>query len=244
MQTLNGVCDMQGSQTKCSVATCGQWLMNWMVQMETLTSFYVNIKYLLHFSVVEFSSNVLPCKKRPEGIWVLGFFWPCCMACGISVPQPGIQSGTQQWESRILTTGSPGNSWGLSLLFSLNFTMSCSPIWKVMSSVSTAHLNQLRLLLIVVVFMVIFPGGSAGKESCLQCRRPWFDSWIGKIHWRRERLPTPAFWPGELHGLYSPWGGKESDTTERFPLSWSSYLCVQALRTSVFCRVVSQFICV
>ena len=74
MKILNGVYDMQGSQTKCSVATCGQWLMNWMVQMETLISFYVNIKYLLHFSVVEFSSNVLPCKKRPEGIWVLGFF--------------------------------------------------------------------------------------------------------------------------------------------------------------------------
>ena len=36
MKTLNGVYDMQGSQTKCSVATCGQWLMNWMVQMETL----------------------------------------------------------------------------------------------------------------------------------------------------------------------------------------------------------------
>ena len=21
-----------------------------------------------------------------------------------------------------------------------------------------------------------------------------------------ERLPTPVFWPGECHGLYSPWG--------------------------------------
>ena len=34
------------------------------------------------------------------------------------------------------------------------------------------------------------------------------------IPWRRERLPTPVFWPGEFHGLYSPWGHKESDTTE------------------------------
>ena len=32
--------------------------------------------------------------------------------------------------------------------------------------------------------------------------------------WRRERLPTPVFWPGEFHGLYSPWVQKESDTTE------------------------------
>ena len=27
------------------------------------------------------------------------------------------------------------------------------------------------------------------------------------------------FWPGEFHGLYSPWGHKESDTTERLSLS-------------------------
>ena len=27
----------------------------------------------------------------------------------------------------------------------------------------------------------------------LQCRRPQFDSWVGKIHWRRDRLPTPVF---------------------------------------------------
>ena len=36
--------------------------------------------------------------------------------------------------------------------------------------------------------------------------------------WRRERLPTPVFWPGEFHGLYSPWGHKESDMTEQLSL--------------------------
>ena len=41
-----------------------------------------------------------------------------------------------------------------------------------------------------------------------------FNPWVGKIPWRWERLPTPVFWPGESHGLYSPWGSKESDTTE------------------------------
>ena len=43
---------------------------------------------------------------------------------------------------------------------------------------------------------------------------PEFDSWIGKIHWRRDRLPIPVFWPGELHGLYSSCGRKESDMSE------------------------------
>ena len=50
-------------------------------------------------------------------------------------------------------------------------------------------------------------------------RRPGFHPWVGKIHWRRERLPTPVFWPGEFHELYSPRGRKESDTTERPSLS-------------------------
>ena len=27
-------------------------------------------------------------------------------------------------------------------------------------------------------------------KMCLQCRRPWFNFWIGKIPWRRHRLPT------------------------------------------------------
>ena len=35
---------------------------------------------------------------------------------------------------------------------------------------------------------------------------------------RRERLPTPVFWPGEFHGLYSPWGHKQSDKTEQLSL--------------------------
>ena len=39
------------------------------------------------------------------------------------------------------------------------------------------------------------------------------------LPWRRKWQPTPVFLPGELHGQrslvgYSPWGHKESDTTE------------------------------
>ena len=45
-----------------------------------------------------------------------------------------------------------------------------------------------------------------------------FDSWVGKIPWRRERLyhsggTTPVLWSREFHGLYSPWGHKELDVT-------------------------------
>ena len=47
--------------------------------------------------------------------------------------------------------------------------------------------------------------GSAGKESACKCGKPGFDLWVGKIPRKRERLPAPVFWPGEL----SPWGCKE-----------------------------------
>ena len=52
-----------------------------------------------------------------------------------------------------------------------------------------------------------------------ECGRPGFSPCLGKTPWRRERLPAPVFWPGEFHGLYSPWGHKESDTTEQLSLS-------------------------
>ena len=57
----------------------------------------------------------------------------------------------------------------------------------------------------------------------LQCRRPEFCPWIGKIPWRREWLSTPVFLPGEFQGQrilagYSPWGRKESDVTKQLTL--------------------------
>ena len=36
------------------------------------------------------------------------------------------------------------------------------------------------------------PGIGDGQGS-LQCGRPGFDSWVGKIPWRGERLPIPVF---------------------------------------------------
>ena len=57
-------------------------------------------------------------------------------------------------------------------------------------------------------------------KGCLQWGRPGFNPRFGKIPWRRERLPTPVFWPGEFHGLYRPWGHKESDTTEWLSLHY------------------------
>ena len=47
----------------------------------------------------------------------------------------------------------------------------------------------------------------------------WVQSLGWEDPWRREMLPTPVFWPREFHGLYSPWGHKESDVTEQLSLT-------------------------
>ena len=73
---------------------------------------------------------------------------------------------------------------------------------------------------------MLFSRRSFGSRICLQCRKPRFSPWVGNIPWRREWEPTPVFLPGEPHGQrnlagFSPWGHKESDTTERLTLHYT-----------------------
>ena len=63
-----------------------------------------------------------------------------------------------------------------------------------------------------------FPSDSDGKESTGSAGDP--DPWVRKIPWRRKWQPTPVFLPGKFRGQrslggHSPWGRKESDTTEQ-----------------------------
>jgi len=51
-----------------------------------------------------------------------------------------------------------------------------------------------------------FSSGTSGKELACQFRRHkrlGFDPWVGKIPWRRARIPAPVFLPGESHGQRS-----------------------------------------
>ena len=67
------------------------------------------------------------------------------------------------------------------------------------------------------------PRWLSGKESAWQCRRLrrcGLDPWDGKIPRRRKWYPTLVLLWGQSHGQrsqvgYSPWGGKELDTTEQ-----------------------------
>ena len=61
---------------------------------------------------------------------------------------------------------------------------------------------------------------------------------VEKISWRRERLPTSVFCPGEFHGLYSPWGLKESDMTEWLSFQSPSHVQLFATTWTVAARLL------
>ena len=50
-----------------------------------------------------------------------------------------------------------------------------------------------------------------------------WETWVRSLGWEdhleRERLPIPVSWPGEFHGLNSPWGHKVLDMTERLSIT-------------------------
>ena len=113
----------------------------------------------------------------------------------------------------------------LSSTFSMGFIQSFvnpQEAEKLSRTVSRNHIQRKKILNFQHSG---FPGGSVGKEStcnagdCLQYRRQEFDSWVGKIPWRRKWQPTSQFLPGESYGQrrlvgYRPWGRKELDMTE------------------------------
>ena len=84
---------------------------------------------------------------------------------------------------------------------------------------------------------------------CLQCRRPGFNPWIGKILWRREWQLTPVFLPGEHHGEKLQFMGlqrvrhKEATNTQNSQLlthfiDWGSQLWEDGpLLASISCEV-------
>ena len=59
------------------------------------------------------------------------------------------------------------------------------------------------------------------QRICLQCRRPGFSHWVGKILWSRTWQPTPVLLPGE-----SPWteepGGPQPTVSQRVGHDWAT----------------------
>ena len=55
-----------------------------------------------------------------------------------------------------------------------------------------------------------------------------WETWVQSLGWEgpleEGMQPTPVFFPGKLHGLYSPWGCKEWDTAEWLRVGHSTAL--------------------
>ena len=91
--------------------------------------------------------------------------------------------------------------------------------FHVLAILHSAYLPLFLCDLASVFTFQSFAGGSDGKIACCQCWRPKFNPWVGRIPWRRKWQTTPVPLSGKFHERrkligYSPWGGKESDTTK------------------------------
>ena len=145
--------------------------------------------------------------------FTLYFFWPCRTGCGILVPQQGMNPGPPKWRDRVLTTGlsgkSPDNSYTSMKMQSQGCLYGCT-----VSQHSQSCLNP------SLFYFTKF-------RNSFICS-PGFDPWVRKIPWRRKWQSTPGLSPGKSHGQRSlagcsPWGRKESDTTER--LHFTPLIC-------------------
>ena len=63
---------------------------------------------------------------------------------------------------------------------------------------------------------------SADKESACNAGDLGLIPRLGRSPGEGNSYPSPVFWPEEFHGLYSPWGRKEVDTTEQLSLTHSN----------------------
>ena len=75
-------------------------------------------------------------------------------------------------------------------------------LWSSIS-LSTSHSEPRTTIYLSIYMYMGFPCSASGKEPTCQCRRYQFDTWVGKIPWRRACNPAPVFFPGEFRGQRS-----------------------------------------
>ena len=102
-------------------------------------------------------------------------------------------------------------------------------------TISIFNINSdIKLLNHMVILLL--PWQFSWLRIPLQCKRPGFDPWGGKISWRRPWQPTLVFLPGE-----SPWaeepGGLQSMGSQRVRHDWATkhstwYFCLICWRTT------------
>ena len=83
--------------------------------------------------------------------------------------------------------------------------------------------QSLPLVLIITTYTYVtltllgFPGDAADKESTCNVGDLGSNPGLRRSPGEGNILePTPVFWPGEFHGLYSPWGQKSRTQLSNF----------------------------
>ena len=85
-------------------------------------------------------------------------------------------------------------------------------------SIYITNPQYIFIILLYIIFGFLISLVAQLVKNLPAMQETWVRSLVGKIPWRRERLPTPIFLPREFHGLYSPRGRQESDMTEQLSL--------------------------
>ena len=98
---------------------------------------------------------------------------------------------------------------------------------RIFSESTVSQIQCYRLVYVLVIYCWI-----ANYPNTYWLKQPFY---CLMIFWARKWQPTPVLLPGESHGGrslvgYSPWGRKESDTTERLHFSWVSLMLYMASR--------------
>ena len=78
-----------------------------------------------------------------------------------------------------------------------------------------------------LMFSEYFPCNSVGKD-CLQCRRPGFDPWVGKIPWRRKWSTHSSILAWKISWTEEP-GGLQSMGLQRVGHDWATNTYLQYL---------------
>ena len=103
--------------------------------------------------------------------------------------------------------------WCLSLVLCLDplvffVSISIVDVWLswvfCYSCLYTHHIHvYIHTYIHTYIYIYIYPRWFSAKESpckCRRCRRFWFDSWVGKIPWRRKWKPLQYSCLEKFHG--------------------------------------------
>ena len=212
------------------VAKSQTWLRGWTGCIDTELSIIINIPHQSKILKIE---ELMVCSGGRWEVWSVNLsvasnslrshtLQPARLLCPWNFPGKNTGVGCHSLLQGIfLTQGSnPGLLNCRQILYCLSHKQTRWDMWKL-STASSLFFCQPETAL-------NNPRWLRQWRIHLKCGTSQFYPWFGKIPWRREWQPTPVFLPGESLGQrslagYSPWGCKESDTTEwlHFPsLSW------------------------